>query len=649
MITLSFPRRSFAVTQTWWGDLLGLLVGAGVVALAVTRWNDHVGLLVSILLGGVAAVLTWVLIRRLRTRRAFDPAVLLGTGSLGAIPLFEPSRPAPVLTNPASEVAAAYREAAAGLESFARGKVFLIAAPQPGMGTTTMAINLALAATAAGRRVLLIDGDIERRGLSRYGGTDPSPGLTELVAGEADLQQAARMWRLPNGASIPVIPAGDPTAMGRRTGAEALQAALARIRNRADLVLVDSAPILWDTPSPLSEAADGVILVVDDHVPAKALQATREAFEHSPAPLTGFITNRTAHGESVTNPHPIRRIIARGVLITAVALAAYAGFTGWQLWSSWSSVEREALETVEAREFFSSTVPTTTPDEPAEVLEPEIVAVQTAARVVADDYFDAYLIVGSDARPELGGSRADVIIVILMPKSGANPSIVSIPRDLYLPSPCWNRNERINANFNGCDGFNGATMLTVAIEDYTGIEIDHFALFDFDGFEEIIDGIGGVEICVDYRVRDSKSGLDLPAGCTEAGGEQALAWVRSRATLELVNGEWRVMPGVSDLARNERQQEIILQVFSKVKDFDSPSELTRKVSALADAFTLSDSIGIGEAVDLAWDLRGLDLATVHRFTIPVRFYVNEREDQVLLPTASFQDLILEIYPDVEFS
>ena len=191
-------------------------------------------------------------------------------------------------------------------------------------------------------------------------------------------------------------------------------------------------------------------------------------------------------------------------------------------------------------------------------------------------------------------------------------------------------------------------MLTVAIEDYTGIEVDHFALFDFDGFETIIDGIGGVEICVDYRVKDSKSGLDLPAGCTTAGGDQALAWVRSRATLELVDGQWRVMPGVSDLVRNERQQDVILQVFSNVKNFDSPSELTRKVRTLADAFTLSNSIGIGEAVDLAWDLRSLDLNAVHRMTIPVTFYVNEREDQVLLPTVSFQDLILDIYPDVEF-
>ena len=86
MITLSSSRRSIAVTQTWWGDLLGLLAGAGVVALAVTRWNDHVGLLVSILLGGVAAILTWILIRRLRAGRSFDPAAILGGAGFGARP-----------------------------------------------------------------------------------------------------------------------------------------------------------------------------------------------------------------------------------------------------------------------------------------------------------------------------------------------------------------------------------------------------------------------------------------------------------------------------------------------------------------------------------------------------------------------------------
>ena len=43
----------------------------------------------------------------------------------------------------------------------------------------------------------------------------------------------------------------------------------------------------------------------------------------------------------------------------------------------------------------------------------------------------------------------------------------------------------------------------MAVEDFTGVEIDHFAVFDFEGFKAIIDRVGGVEICVEYAVRDS--------------------------------------------------------------------------------------------------------------------------------------------------
>ena len=183
------------------------------------------------------------------------------------------------------------------------------------------------------------------------------------------------------------------------------------------------------------------------------------------------------------------------------------------------------------------------------------------------------------------------------------------------------------------------------MEDFTGFEVDHFALFDFEGFETIIDEVGGIEICLPYAVRDPKAELSLPSGCTVATGAQTLGWVRSRTTEELIDGTWRVQPGVSDLTRNARQQELILDLVAKLRDFDSPSDLTRTVRSLTDLFTFDDQLGMADAISLAWDLRGMDISTFHRLQIPVTNHLTDDGAQVLLPTASFSELLTEIYPD----
>jgi LCP family protein required for cell wall assembly len=189
-------------------------------------------------------------------------------------------------------------------------------------------------------------------------------------------------------------------------------------------------------------------------------------------------------------------------------------------------------------------------------------------------------------------------------------------------------------------------LLALTVEDYTGIPVDHFALFDFDGFERILDAVGGVEVCVNRPVRDIKAFLDLPAGCTNATGEQALAWVRSRSTEELVNGVWRTVPGVNDLTRNKKQQDVILAMFAKLKNFDSPSQLSAIVESLTNEFTLDDQLGIADVIALAWSLRSLNVDEITRISIPVRDFRTEDDALVLVPTVSFADLLTEERPDL---
>jgi LCP family protein required for cell wall assembly len=224
--------------------------------------------------------------------------------------------------------------------------------------------------------------------------------------------------------------------------------------------------------------------------------------------------------------------------------------------------------------------------------------------------------------------------------------MVSLPRDLYVPNRCTGDFSRINATYRDCGDVNAATMLSLTVEDFTGIKVDNFATFDFDGFAAIVDGVGGVEICTDYPMRDDKSFLDIPGGCINADGATALAWVRSRHTEQFVDGKWRSVPGASDLARNQHQQDILLQLAKKLRTFESPSDLAAKIEELSNAFSVDDGLGIKDAVGLAWSLRDLDLTTIRRLVIPVKLGRTTSGQSILRATVPFDEVLAEYYPSL---
>jgi LCP family protein required for cell wall assembly len=318
-------------------------------------------------------------------------------------------------------------------------------------------------------------------------------------------------------------------------------------------------------------------------------------------------------------------------------MLATVGWNAVQLWRSWQSVEREGFEPAAAAGLL--------PLPPGGILAPPQLTSDLTTAVSAAPAEDAqaqsFLIIGSDLTYE----NADVIILAMLPGDGGAPVMTSLPRDLYLPNRCTQGYTRINANLSGCGtGINGPTLLALAVEDFTGVPVDHFALFDFEGFERIIDAVDGVEICVDFAVRDAKSFLDLPAGCSVADGAQALAWVRSRRTEEYVDGRWRTMADVNDLTRNQRQQDVLIQMFAKMREFGSPGELTKKVRSLTDAFTLDDGLRLTAAIDLAWNLRNSNIEEFIRVTIPVVDFLTDDGAQVLLPTQPFDQVLAAATP-----
>ncbi len=125
---------------------------------------------------------------------------------------------------------------------------------------------------------------------------------------------------------------------------------------------------------------------------------------------------------------------------------------------------------------------------------------------------------------------------------------MSLPRDLWVEIAGTGRSQRINTAYN-----EGPELLAATVTQSLGIPIHHYVEVDFVGFKDIIDRLGGVEVCVGYPARDVNSGLSLDAGCQVLDGVQALAFARSRYFEEWDGTDWRLDPR-ADLGRIERQQ-----------------------------------------------------------------------------------------------
>jgi LCP family protein required for cell wall assembly len=253
---------------------------------------------------------------------------------------------------------------------------------------------------------------------------------------------------------------------------------------------------------------------------------------------------------------------------------------------------------------------------------------------IPDEQFDSYLLVGTDA----SGFLADAIVLGLQPSNGGAPIMVSLPRDLYVWNLCLDRMSRLNEGLNGCKGVaTGSELMAIMVEDYTGIPVDHLARINFAGFARLVDSMGGITVCVDYPTRDPKAELEIDTtGCQVVRGSVALAWVRSRSTEQLRNGEWVQVVG-SDFARQNRQQDVLFQLARKAGKFSSPATLASQLSAVAKSVKLDSSWTFGQAVGAGWRYRGITKDSVRRFTIEVSDFRTSGGAAVLIPTASFTE------------
>lgn len=231
---------------------------------------------------------------------------------------------------------------------------------------------------------------------------------------------------------------------------------------------------------------------------------------------------------------------------------------------------------------------------------------------IADTPGTNWLLVGSDSRTDLspeqeselatggdtGPERTDTIILIHIPKSGGT-TMVSIPRDSYLPIPDYGE-DKVNAAF----AVGGPSLLVQTLEEATGVRIDHYAQIGFSGFSGIVDAIGGIEVCLDEPISDPLAGIDLPAGCQKLTGPEALGFVRTRAT------------ATADLARMQNQRKFMAALMAKATSpmtLVNPFRMWPLVSGTTKSLTVDEGDHIWNLAALAWALHGDTVTT----TVPI--------------------------------
>lgn len=234
-----------------------------------------------------------------------------------------------------------------------------------------------------------------------------------------------------------------------------------------------------------------------------------------------------------------------------------------------------------------------------------------------------WLIVGSDSRDGLtpeqeqqlstgdsaaagGGSRTDTIMVAHLTDNSTKPTLLSLPRDSEVSIPGHGRG-KINSAF----AIGGPQLLVKTVEQATGLRMDHYAEIGFGGFANIVDAIGGVDMCIDKEMHDDYTNVTIPAGCQSLDGAHALGFVRMRHSDATPR---------SDLDRVENQRKFIGALVSQIATVGTilnPFHFFPLLSAAPDALTMDSGDHLQNLVGLAWAMRGISDGGVVTTTVPV--------------------------------
>ena len=317
------------------------------------------------------------------------------------------------------------------------------------------------------------------------------------------------------------------------------------------------APGSGNTATPRTPAAPS--FAPSGNGPRQASATRSQAVPADPVPTPGATPSRTA---PATAPRPRRKRRRRLVLKTlSVLLVIVLTWGGFLVWDANTNIGR-----VSALSGASDTAGTT------------------------------YLLAGSDSRADgavqdgfEGSERADSIMLVNIAANGQAVAL-SIPRDTYaeIPGVGW---DKINASY----AYGGPQLLVETVEKLTGLTIDHFVQIGMGAVPDMVDAVGGVELCYDHDSNDEYSGLNWTAGCHTVDGPTALQFSRMR-----------YQDPEGDIGRTKRQRQVISKVVSEAASpatLINPARTLRVERAGSKSFTVDEDSSIMTVASLVMALR----------------------------------------------
>jgi LCP family protein required for cell wall assembly len=239
------------------------------------------------------------------------------------------------------------------------------------------------------------------------------------------------------------------------------------------------------------------------------------------------------------------------------------------------------------------------------------------------------LVMGDDSRDCEGcgidgesGGGSDTTILVHLSADRQSAYGISIPRDSLVDRPeCYEKNGDVipggsGAMWNEAFSYGGAACTIRQFEQLTDIRINNYVVVDFQGFQDMVDAIDGVEVCVPQDIDDREHGIVIKAGTREISGREALSYVRVRH-VEGTNG--------SDLGRIKRQQAFIAAMANKVLSSSvmaRPDRLLSFLGAATDSLT-TDIENIGRMARIAYEFKDIGLKRIQFITVPWQVAVSD--------------------------
>ncbi len=249
----------------------------------------------------------------------------------------------------------------------------------------------------------------------------------------------------------------------------------------------------------------------------------------------------------------------------------------------------------------------------------------------------------------------DTLMVLRLDPSGeGKASALSLPRDLYVPISGYRDSWQ---KINSIVYFTDKPTLVQTIRDVLEIPIHHVIEVDWNGFYELFQTIGGLDIYIEYPLRDRKAQLSIPeSGCVTLTPLQALGLVRTRELKAYVENPdgwygpspnvWVRVDGTGDFGRQERQQDFLVLALQQAFDsgFRNPIKITEIIQEILGGgfVNLDDRLTPQKAVTLAQQFRNFRPNDLEKYLLPTIYdFANELSIQRIIEAEA--EPILEVF------